>query len=114
MNNCRLISNGIVFAQLDKRPHEWGVIKRFFHGRVAQGIALLEKMDAQHCFQGIRLTIRATGFGIEGLDQRQYPFQPHRLIHLFQQQRSPCELILRQLLCVTKGQLDLLSSQSPD
>ena len=45
-------------------------VERFFHGRVTQGEPVLQQMNPQHGFKGIRFSA-AAGFGVERLDQAQ-------------------------------------------
>jgi hypothetical protein len=60
--------------QAGELAHGSDFVKRFFHGRIAQGEPVLQQVDAQHGFQRMGFSA-AAGLGVERLDQAQQTVQ---------------------------------------
>jgi len=85
----RLIGNRLV-AEIDLRepPHQWRVVKSFFHRRVRQAEPLLQKVDPHHALNPHRAP-SAPGLGIVRPNQRAQRAPRNHLLHLFQKSRAP-------------------------
>lgn len=84
--------------------HRRDFVERFFYGRITQGEAVLQQMDAQHGFQRVGFST-AAGLGIERLDQPQQPSPGHDLIHLGEEAFAAYLLVLAGIFEVGKAHL---------
>ncbi|AAW75732.1 unknown protein [Xanthomonas oryzae pv. oryzae KACC 10331] len=105
VENRRFIRHLVQPADLREAAHRHRVVQRFFRRGIAQRIPLLQKVDAQHRLQPIRLSPRLPRLWIVRLDQRQQALPWHDLIHLGQEHLTPRPLALAVVLRVSEGQL---------
>lgn len=105
VENRRLVRHLIQPADLGETAHRHRVVQGFFRRWIAQRIPLLQKVDAQHRFQPIRLAPRLPRLRVVRLDQRQQVLQRHDLVHLGQENLTPRPLALAVVLRVAEGQL---------
>jgi hypothetical protein len=94
--------------------HRWHLDQSILHRWIAEGIPLLEQVDAQHGCQRIGpATTLGAGLGVVGLDEINQRFPRHRLLHFCQKTHAPGALLGRGLLVITESELLAVHVPSP-
>lgn len=103
-----------VADQIDagKTPHGGYLNQGLFHGRIAEGVPLLQEMDTQHCGQRVgRSAAILARFGIVGLDQVDQRLPRDYNLHL-REKLLPFGLLLGGGQLVIR-EAELLATQHP-
>ena len=95
-----------------KPTHRRHLDQRILHRWIAEVVPLLQEMDAQHGFKGIRRTASfGASLGVTGLDQGNQRLPGHNSLHLSQKSLPLGALPGRALLIVTES--ELLAAHEP-
>jgi len=74
------VRDGLVKGESGKHAHGSDLIKGILHGAVAEGVPLLQAVNAQHGLQRVGATAIAD-LGIDGLNDGQHPGPREQLLH---------------------------------
>lgn len=104
IHDRRVFGDRSAERQSRKLAHRSDLVQRLFHGWVAQREPVLQQVNAQHGFQGIRLATTA-GLWVVRLNQHHQTAPRHHLLHLGQETLAAGLLALTGVLEIGKAHL---------